>query len=255
MFPFLSKAILLLITQKKCIECPPFQDWIASVDKEVRFNVKGITLQGVDFFGKRIGFMKFKTEIVNQENKMIPGIVFMRGGAVAILVILLCEGVEYSIITLQPRIPIGQFQFPELPAGMLDHSGDFYGVAAKELQEECSIFISEKNKYFVDLTEFAYQDRFRGVYPSAGGCDEFLRLFVYREEVNQERLQSLTGKLTGLSEEGEMITLKIVRLNDLWREAPDCKALCALYLYQKFTELYPAWPDDYLATKDQKNEK
>jgi len=86
----------------------------------------------------------------------------------------------------------------------------------------------------VDLTEFAYKNHFRGIYPSAGGCDEFLRLFVFRDEVTREKLESLQGKLTGVAAQGEMITLKIVPLAKLWREAPDAKALAALYLYQKF---------------------
>jgi len=148
----------------------------------------------------------------------------------------------FTIITLQPRVPVGQFQFPEIPAGMLDHSGDFAGVAAKELEEECGIHISEKNNCLVDLTDFAYGDRFRGMYPSAGGCDEFLRLFVYQEEITSEKLESLKGKLTGNRDEGELITLKIVSLADLWKEAPDSKALSALYLFEKFKLAHPNWP-------------
>jgi len=176
--------------------------------------------------------MKFKAIITNDENKNIPGVVFMRGGAVGMLVILSCDGIEYSILTLQPRVPTGQFQFPEIPAGMLDHSGDFAGVAANELAEECDVHISSSS--LVDLTEFAYQKRFRGMYPSAGGCDEFLRLFVYQETVSREKLESLRGKLTGNREHGELITLKIVPLSEVWREAPDSKALSALYLYEKW---------------------
>jgi len=61
-----------------------------------------------------------------------------------------------------------------------------------------------------------------------------LRLFVFRDEVTREKLESLQGKLTGVAAQGEMITLKIVPLAKLWREAPDAKALAALYLYQKF---------------------
>jgi len=134
------------------------------------------------------------------------------------------------------------FQFPEIPAGMLDHSGDFAGVAAKEMKEECEISISEKDPCFVDLTEYAYGNQYRGMYPSAGGCDEFLRLFVYHLDVTQERLDGLKGKLTGNREEGELITLKIVPLSDLWREAPDAKALSALYLYEKYILEHPNWP-------------
>jgi ADP-sugar diphosphatase len=69
-------------------------------------------------FGPRVGFIKFRADVVNEVGGFLPGIVFMRGGAVTMLVILQCEGEDYSIITLQPRVPAGKFLFPELPAGI-----------------------------------------------------------------------------------------------------------------------------------------
>ena len=74
----------------------------------------------------------------------VPGIVFMRGGAVAILVVLFDEtGTRRVLICKQPRVPCGQSAFPEIPAGMLDGEGKFSGVAAKELQEETGLVITE----------------------------------------------------------------------------------------------------------------
>ena len=45
----------------------------------------------------------------------------MRGGAVGILCILIEVETrkEYAVITLQPRIPAGHSEFPEIPAGMV----------------------------------------------------------------------------------------------------------------------------------------
>jgi hypothetical protein len=45
----------------------------------------------------------------------------MRGGAVSILCILIEPetGKEYALLTLQPRIPAGYDNFPEIPAGMV----------------------------------------------------------------------------------------------------------------------------------------
>ena len=72
----------------------------------------------------------------------VPGIVFMRGGAVGVLVILHCEDREYTILTCQARVPVGDSNLPEIPAGMLDGSGNFKGVAAQELEEECELAIN-----------------------------------------------------------------------------------------------------------------
>ena len=54
---------------------------------------------------------------------------------------------------------------PEVPAGMLDGSGNFRGVAAEEIEEECDIVISEDE--LIDMTELAYGDNYAGVFHSA----------------------------------------------------------------------------------------
>lgn len=172
-----------------------------------------------------------------------------RGGAVSMLLVLKAKDEQDKIIlTLQPRIPIPHFAFPELPAGMLDGSGNFVGTAAKEIEEETGLKIKEEE--LVDLTELAYGDQYRGVYPSAGGSgkmfitksklviiivyrlDEFLRLFACVKHMDKSEIDELEGKLTGLREHGENITLKLVSFKDAWKESPDAKLLSSLTLYQ-----------------------
>jgi ADP-sugar diphosphatase len=91
-----------------------------------------------------------------------------RGGAVSMLLVLKSPGNKDKIIlTLQPRVPVPDLAFPELPAGMLDGSGNFVGTAAKEIEEETGLKIKEEE--LIDMTELAYGDQWRGMYPSAGG--------------------------------------------------------------------------------------
>ena len=73
-------------------------------------------------FGPRVGFLKFRsTAKVNVGGEKgvitVPGIVFMRGGAVGVLVILECDGKEFALLTNQARVPIGHHALPEIPAG------------------------------------------------------------------------------------------------------------------------------------------
>ena len=68
---------------------------------------------------------------------------------------------RYTILTYQARVPVGEHNLPEIPAGMLDGSGHFKGVAAEEMEEECDIVISEEE--LIDLTELAYGSRWRGM--------------------------------------------------------------------------------------------
>ena len=162
------------------------------------------------------------------EGRHIPGIVFMRGPSVAILLVLNCNGMKYTIVTRQPRTPIADASFTEIPAGVFDGE-QFAGVAAKELREEVGLSI--ESSQLVDMTAAVYGSKYPGIYPSPGGCDEYIKLFLYEKDVTKEELDSYMGKATGLMEEGEYICLKVIPLDSLVKETSDAKALCAYSLY------------------------
>ena len=107
-------------------------------------------------FGPRMGFVKFKGDITDEQGRVIPSIVFMRGASVGMLIVTCEEDKrQYTVLTVQPRVPTGKYALEELPAGMLDASGSFVGAAAKELQEETGIIVNEKD--LIDLTEKAFK--------------------------------------------------------------------------------------------------
>lgn len=192
--------------------------------------------------------MKLTAEVTNSSGESLPGAVFLRGASVGMMVLLQPDDLppnsqeeKYVLLTVQPRVAAGSLQFVELPAGMVD-DGTFKGSAAKEIKEEIGLDIPESE--LTNLTELAIPDQVLGaenveeeqlakaVYPSAGGCDEYIPLFLHEKKVPRDTLKEWEGRLTGLREEGEKITLKLVRLEDMWREgARDAKALTAWALY------------------------
>jgi len=232
------------------LQSVPFVRWQAGINTienpdldKPNLYVENIHIQDIDMFGPRVGFSKFKVVAKKWNEKdhkiiEIPGIVFMRGGAVGILCILkdTQDGEEYALTTLQPRIPAASVEFCEIPAGMLDdEKHKFAGKAADEMSEETLLQIKEEELF--DLTDMAYKDRFPGMYPSAGGCDEFLRLFLYRRFMSNRAIEALKMAQGGV--ESEIIKLKLVPVKDLWLESPDSKALSALYLYDRYRERFP----------------
>ena len=71
------------------------------------------------------------------------------------------------------------------------------------------------------------------MYPSPGGSDEFIPIFLSRKEMSRDEIEGLKGKLTGLRDHGEKITLKLCRLDELWKVgARDGKTLAAVALYE-----------------------
>jgi len=213
---------------EKVVKAASFCDWVRTIGKDPRVVVKSVLIQSVDMFGPKVGFLKFKAD-VTVDGKTPPGIVFMRGGAVAVLVVLQHEGVNYTVLVRQARVPVGKSNLPEIPAGMLDGEGNFAGVAAKELKEETGIVIKEAD--LVDMTQLAFGEEYPGMYPSCGGSDEFNRLLLYRTTVTAAELADMQGRLHGVASEGELIKLEVIPLADLWKKSPDAKALGALCLH------------------------
>jgi len=66
------------------LEFKPFKDWVSAISKETcstekkELEFKQVEIQNVDYFGPKIGFIKFKVDARLIENgKNVPGIVFM----------------------------------------------------------------------------------------------------------------------------------------------------------------------------------
>ncbi|KAI9374254.1 hypothetical protein BJX61DRAFT_330586 [Aspergillus egyptiacus] len=249
------------LSQEDLWRFPAFRNWLSTLQRSLSrqqnpshefhmdpYVLRKIDVQAVDYFnGGRLGFVKLKAEISNAREENLPGSVFLRGGSVGILLLLQPDDVpstseddKWAILTIQPRIPAGSLAFSEIPAGMLDDSGVFAGKAAEEIQEETGLTISQDE--LVDMTSLALQSvdepadgetLQKGVYPSPGGSDEFIPLFLCQKRMQRKDIESLQGKLTGLREHGEKITLKVVPVKDLWKEGiRDGKTLAAWALYE-----------------------
>jgi ADP-sugar diphosphatase len=126
---------------------------------------------------------------------------------------------------------VGQVSLLELPAGMVDNVNDsITGTAAKEMEEECGIKIRPSD--LVDMTELAFQDAVRaghlpcaGIPPSPGGCDELIRYMYAERIVNKQDLDEMRGRLQGLREHGEYITLQVVSMEEMWKVSGDAKTM------------------------------
>ncbi|PIA49814.1 hypothetical protein AQUCO_01300509v1 [Aquilegia coerulea] len=222
---------------RTAIDSSLFRQWLKNLQCETGILTRGditlkrVLIQGVDMFGSRVGFLKFKADLLdNETQKKVPGIVFARGPAVAVLILLHSGGETYVVLTEQVRVPVGRLIL-ELPAGMLDDDqGDMIGTAVREVEEETGIKL--KMADMVDLTAFLDPSTGHRVFPSPGGCDEELSFFLYEGHVDKEVITSLHGKETGLREHGELIKVCVVPYEKLWRITADAKVLAAVALYE-----------------------
>ena len=189
-------------------------------------NIYSLVFRGVGFIKLRSHCTLVDEHAKGDENgtHALPGICFLRGDSVAILVCLKCNNDFYSVLVEQPRIPIGHISCLELPAGMMDDDDStIMGTAVQELQEECGIHVNGDEQELVDLTAMCGSRD--GLALSPGGCDERCRFLYLEKTVTAEELEAMRNKLTGLREHGEVITLRIVPMAELWSTSMDAKAM------------------------------
>ncbi|KAI3321664.1 hypothetical protein HD806DRAFT_524112 [Xylariaceae sp. AK1471] len=271
--PAVSVSLPEGLSEKQLLSFSPFNNWLKTLTNSLSlqhsnpkhpfhtdpYALRSITVQSYDLFGPNsVGFLKLRAEVTNSAGESLPGAVFLRGPSVGMLVMLIPDDASsqaeeeeerYVLLTVQPRIPAGSLAFVELPAGMVDDDstnesgeGKFAGTAAREIYEELGIEIPASELVCLsDLVanndetsrEGEEEGLVSAMYPSAGGCDEFIPLYMHERRVPRDSLREWTGKLTGLREDGEKITLKLVPMRDLWREGRrDAKALAALALWE-----------------------
>ncbi|CAL2259769.1 unnamed protein product [Prunus armeniaca] len=191
---------------RSAIDSSLFKQWLKNMESENgvlyggALSLRRVLIQGVDMFGKRIGFLKFVADVFDKETgKKVPGIVFARGPAVAVLILLDSEDKTYAVLT-------------------------------EQVEEETGICLKKED--MVDLTAFLNQSTGGRIFPSPGGCDEEISLFLYRGQVNKEIIEQLQGKETGLREHGELIKVCVVPYEKLWCMTADAKVLAAIALYE-----------------------
>ncbi|KAF2026949.1 ADP-sugar diphosphatase [Setomelanomma holmii] len=251
------------------------------------YKFREIDVQAVDWFWKsadgrdgKLGFMKIQARIETDpywhpetqktEPGWLPGAVFLRGGSVAMLIVLQpsdskFDNDKHAILTIQPRPAAASLAFTEIPAGMLD-DGTFKGTAAKEIAEEAGLTVTEDS--LLNMSELAIssvptasfdsdtksETVESAMYPSVGACDEFIPIMLCQKRLTRRHMEWLRGKATGLRDEGERITLKLVPLGEVWKEAGrDAKALAAVALYDGLRSegKIPDMPEDVEVEPDE----
>jgi len=215
-----GKEVLILNSTKtleELLKFKPFADLVTKLNEDPLWDLRTMEIQSIDMFGPRIGFLKIKVVgHYNNSKTPVPGICFLRGDAVAILPILHCNGGRYVVCVEQPRMPDGRLKL-ELPAGMMDGEGNFAGTAAKEMAEETGLTMHESE--LQDITPPSVPK----VGPSIGACDEKIKILYWTKEVTPEQLAELEGKTTGNLEEGEVIKVRIIKLEDMFKVCDDMK--------------------------------
>ncbi|GHV14340.1 hypothetical protein AGMMS49938_10290 [Fibrobacterales bacterium] len=189
----------------------------ASVDFRKRDNNKEI---------KNPLFIKLKATATDKEGKPQHGVCVLRGDAVGVLVVLECENEKYLLLVEQPRFPLGERRFLEIPAGILDWSNDPLKIAIAELKEEAQIDAAADELKLLTPEPIA---------ASCGLLDEKIYLYAITRTVSNEELAKMNNRAQEYTAEEEWIETKIIPFSSARNQITDSKSLSALYLYLSMT--------------------
>jgi 8-oxo-dGTP pyrophosphatase MutT (NUDIX family) len=168
----------------------------------------------------------------DNEIKMIVGIadgylVFLRGDTVDISAILTCEGREYALYVVQPRIAGAQSRVVSNPSGMVDTNEQVVSAALRELNEEVELGLSF-------TIPWSAPTLLKGPsFVSPGGTDERVFFYGVTAELTSSQLQALQGHVAGLQEEDERTELLLVPLEDALDHTNDVKAQTGTMLHKE----------------------
>lgn len=216
------------------LESRIYREWLEASQK--KFVVTKVHFSSVDFLrkGRQPLFIKLTATATLPDGRPVHGIVLVRGNAVGILVVLHCEGKKYLLLVRQPRFAISEQASLEIPAGILDWTGDYRKVALSELKEEAQIDAEESE--LIDLMDFWYQGKSDGFAASCGLLDERIRLYAIERDVTPEQLRAMDGKDQQYTEEIEWIRTEVLPYEEAARQFVDGKNLIALFLYERWLQ-------------------
>ncbi len=184
-------------------ESPAFRNWKSVIDSAEGLVGSGyMTTNRLDvfkkyYFGNNVGLSMFEVVGTNSATgARVPGVVFMRGHSVAILIVTASDEV---VFVRQPRVPVGKHTL-EIPAGMMDKDTKFKNKMLQEALEETGCDLSN-----------AGIENIGSVYTSPGGSDEMLTLYF-------ARLADFAVPKGRTGVEDEDINVQLIALSDVTRE-------------------------------------
>jgi hypothetical protein len=190
-----------------------------------------VRFERVHFFGKGVGFVLAQADAYARDGARVPGIVFIRGSAAAIMPVLITPaGVRYTVLVRQPRLPVGHPFYEEIPAGMIDDRGAVC-TALDELKDEVGSDLAVEAEDLVLLET---------VHSSPGAIDEIVQIFYAEKAVPDALVSSLSGRMAGNPDEHESTIVDVVPLDDLaFRASSDMKSRLAYYSYMARRGIVP----------------
>ncbi len=128
---------------------------------------------------------------------------------------------------------------------MIDAEGNVAGAAAREIEDEVGHKLNAKDP--IDMTKLAIQQDSTereeiqdALYPSPGGCDEFMNIYPWKRVRDRLEIEYLKNKLRGDRAAMENIIVTLEKYEKPFEVGVrDGKTLAAWSLYEYIKRVHP----------------
>lgn len=184
------------------LDSPKFLTWLCLIEES--YDVKSVIVHNVRMFGSKVGFIYAEAKATTFEGDFVPGITFIRGDSVAIIVVIKEEGTnnEYLAMVEEHRLPVAK-KILAIPAGMVD-DGSVTGASIKELKEELGEDLDFSLENLKPLGTS---------YSSPGGSDEAIHLYSYEMTLSSSKIEEIHGRIQRNQDENELIQVHVLPFN------------------------------------------
>lgn len=219
------------LTAEEVSQSSLFNNWTNGFDSGWRLESFHVS-DGVAWDGS-VRMLFAKVTLRDPDEQSHTRVVFLRGGTVDILIVLVTpDGHEHIAFVEEKRVAVGRTILAN-PAGMME-GGELPVLSAiREVGEEVGKSITWDAPFSLNEKIFGANIP---MLVSPGGTDEEVFFYVIRTQVTYPQMAALNGAMGGVATEDEVTTVRIVRAEDsllaLARTGKaDLKAITALGWY------------------------
>ena len=180
-----------------------YKDWLETIKKNKNKILKKKIIGTVKRNGK-IRSILIDTKIKTKENKIFERSVLIEKPGVIIIPILYFRKTLYTVLVKQFRICKGEDTL-EFPSGNAENK-NFTMQAIKELEEETQIKISKSELKKLDSIQMITSSN-----------SSIAHYYYFKKKVNKKFLKLLDKLNTGNRHENELLSLKVLKVKDLYR--------------------------------------
>lgn len=205
------------------VEAPKFQRW----KKELSSH--GVDLHGVEEIhtlhrhNGEVLFSLVSVDARTQEGDKLPGLCFLKGMVVSVLVCLIDEatGEKFLLLIRQRRLCNGE-ELLEQVAGMVDGDDQPLNAATREVIEEVGLAVNPED--LVLLNEKPY-------FPSSGTSDEAMYFYYVEKTMGREEIFQYDGRQMGVISEHERIITTVMTIPQALATMTNANGLLVIYKY------------------------